>query len=244
MKIIAIIPARYESSRFPGKPLSDICGRPMVWWVYRQALKVPEFDDVYVATDSDKIRKVCEELDVKVVMTSNMHPTGTDRIGEVAQKIPADLYVNIQGDEPMIEPETIRQAILPFFNDPSLKITNLMTAIKNPIDVVNFTIPKVIAARDGRGVFLTRSPAPYPKGRIDFKYYKQVCVYGFKPEALEFYCNSPRGLIESVEDIEILRFIEAGWEVKYIEVASETVAVDTPNDLEKVNKIMRAQKAV
>jgi len=239
MKIVAVIPARYESSRFPGKPLSDICGKPMIWWVYQQCMKVKEFDQVYVATDSDKIFDACKALDVNVVMTGSHHKTGTDRIGEVARKVPADLYVNVQGDEPMIEPETIRKAVLPFYSDPELKITNLMTAINDPVDVVNFTVPKVIAAADGRGVYLSRATAPYPKGRIDYKYYKQVCVYGFKPEALEFYCNSPRGKIESIEDIEILRFIEAGWRVQYIEVDSETVAVDTPNDLKKVNELMR-----
>ena len=241
MKIVAVIPARYESSRFPGKPLSDICGKPMIWYVYNQALQVKEFTEVYVATDSDKIRTACEQIGINVVMTSDKHPTGTDRVGEVARKVPADLYVNIQGDEPMIEPETIRKAVIPFFDDPDLKITNLMTRISDPVDVVNFTVPKVIAARDGRGVYLTRSPSPYPKGKIAFNYYKQVCVYGFKPEALEFYCNAPRGQIESIEDIEILRFIEAGWHVKYIEVDSETVAVDTPNDLKKVNEIMRCK---
>lgn len=238
-KIVAVIPARYESSRFPGKPLSDICGKPMIWWVYQQAKKVPEFSEVYVATDSDKIFDACNQLGINVVMTSNKHPTGTDRIGEVARKVPADLYVNIQGDEPMIEPETIRKAIQPFYEHDDVAVTNLMTAIKDPVDVVNFTVPKVIAARDGRGVYLSRATAPYPKGRIDYRYYKQVCVYGFTPQALEFYCSSPRGLVESIEDIEILRFIEAGWRVQYVEVDSETVAVDTPNDLKKVNEIMR-----
>ena len=239
MKIIGIIPARYKSSRFPGKPLADICGKPMIWWVYQQAKKVKEFSEVYVATESEKIETVCKDLGINVVMTADTHPTGTDRIGEVARKIPADLYVNIQGDEPMIEPETIRKAILPFFDNPELQVSNLMTAIKDPVDVVNFTVPKVIANKDGIGVFLSRAPAPYPKGSIDYKYYKQVCVYGFKPEALQFYCNSERGKIERIEDIEILRFIEAGWKVQYIEVDSETVAVDTPNDLAKVNRIMK-----
>lgn len=239
MKIIGVIPARYASSRFPGKPLADICGKPMIWWVYQQAKKVKEFSEVYVATESEKIEAVCKDLGINVVMTADTHPTGTDRIGELARKISADLYVNIQGDEPMIEPETIRKAILPFFDNPELQVSNLMTEIKDPVDVVNFTIPKVIANKNGIGVFLSRSPTPYPKGNINYKYYKQVCVYGFKPDALQFYCNSERGKIEQIEDIEILRFIESGWKVQYIEVVSETVAVDTPNDLAKVNRIMK-----
>lgn len=241
MKIIGVIPARYKSSRFEGKPLADICGKPMIWWVYNQAVKVNEFEAVYVATDDEKIRDTCEKYNINVVMTSDEHKTGTDRVGEVARKIPADLYVNIQGDEPMIEPETIIEAIKPFFINPDLQVSNLMTVINDPVDVVNFTIPKVITNKDGIGIYLTRSAAPYPKGNIDYCYYKQVCVYGFKPEALQFYCKSPRGKIENIEDIEILRFIENGYKVQFIEVNSATVAVDTPNDLEKVITIMQAK---
>ena len=231
MKVLGIIPARYKSSRFPGKPLADICGKPMIWWVYNRAIKAETLTEVYVATDDERIYNACKENDINVIMTSDTHKTGTDRIGEVARKIPADLYVNIQGDEPMIEPETINKAVYPFFENPDLQITNLMTKIKDPVDVVNFTVPKVITNADNIGVYLTRSTAPYPKGSIDYSYYKQVCVYGFKPEALQFYCSSPRGKIESIEDIEILRFIEAGYRVQYIEVDSETVAVDTQNSV-------------
>lgn len=242
MKIIGVIPARFKSSRFEGKPLADICGKPMIWWVYQQAIKVKEFEAVYVATEDERIKNTCEKLGVNVIMTSDEHQTGTDRIGEVARKIKADLYVNIQGDEPMIEPETIVEAIKPFYDNEELQVSNLMTVIKDPVDVVNFTVPKVITNKDGIGIYLTRSAAPYPKGSIDYFYYKQVCVYGFTPEALEFYCNNPRGKVESIEDIEILRFIESGYKVQFIEVDSDTVAVDTPNDLEKVRKIMNEMR--
>lgn len=239
MKIIGIIPARYQSSRFPGKPIADICGKPMIYWVYHQAIKVKDFYKVYVATDDKRIKKVCDDNDINVIMTSSEHKTGTDRIGEVARKIKADLYVNIQGDEPLIEPETIRKAILPFYEDENLKITNLMTKIKKPVDALNCTVPKVITNRDNIGIYLTRSMAPYPKGSINYEFYKQVCVYGFKPDALDFYCKSERGKIESIEDIEILRFIEAGYRVKYIEVDSDTIAVDTEKDIERVRNIMK-----
>ena len=175
-------------------------------------------------------------------MTSDAHMTGTDRIGEVAEKIPADLYVNIQGDEPLIEPDNIRKAIEPFYQDETLPVSNLMTKITNPVDVVNFTVPKVITNRENVGIYLTRSTAPYPKGSIEYEYYKQVCVYGFKPEALKFYCeygkNYGKARIEEIEDIEILRFIENGYRVQYVEVDSDTVAVDTQNDLKKVNEIV------
>lgn len=239
MKIIGVIPARYKSSRFEGKPLADICGKPMIWWVYQQAMKVKEFDSIYVATDDIRINDICEKYNMKVIMTSEEHKTGTDRVGEVARKIEADLYINIQGDEPMIESETIKEAIKPFYKNPELKVSNLMTVIHDPIDVVNFTVPKVITNRDGIGIYLTRSAAPYPKGKINYSYYKQVCVYGFKPDALDFFCKTQRGKIESIEDIEILRFIESGYKVQFIEVDSDTIAVDTPNDIEKVREIMK-----
>jgi 3-deoxy-manno-octulosonate cytidylyltransferase (CMP-KDO synthetase) len=244
VKIIAIIPARYESSRFPGKPLLDICGKIMIERVYMQAKKVAEFGEVYIATDDERIYSACKEREMNCVMTSNKHETGTDRIGEVAERIPADIYVNIQGDEPLIEPETIRAAITPFIqnSNPSVLVTNLMSQIQNPVDLINFTVPKVIAARDGRGIYVTRSVSPFPKGDINVKYYKQVCVYGFKPEALRFFCSSPRGVTEAIEDIEILRFIEAGCHVQYIEVDSETIAVDTPHDLTRVIEYIKSHE--
>lgn len=243
MKIIGVIPARYKSSRFPGKPLADICGRPMIWWVYHQCKKVSAFSEVYVATDDDKIYEVCQQYNMQVIMTSESHPTGTDRVGEVARKVEADLIVNIQGDEPLLEPETIIKAIEPFYNDADLQITNLMTKIKDPVEVVNFTVPKVITNNEGIGIYLTRATAPYPKGSVNYDYYKQVCVYGFKPEALHFFCEYGekygKAKVEAVEDIEILRFIENGYKVQYIEVDSDTVAVDTQNDLVKVRQLVQ-----
>lgn len=238
MKIIGVIPARFQSSRFEGKPLADILGKPMIWWVYQQAKQVTELSEVYVATDDERIEQVCKTLNINVILTSKKHKTGTDRIGEVAKLVKADLYVNIQGDEPMIEPETIKKAILPFFQDETLQITNLMTKISDPVDVINCTIPKVITNKENIGIYLTRSASPYPKGKLNYSYFKQVCVYGFKPEALEFFCKSERGKIEEIEDIEILRFIEAGYKVKYVEVTSETIAVDTKKDLDKVINLM------
>lgn len=242
MKVIGVIPARYKSSRFLGKSLADICGKPMIWWVYQQCKKVDDFAEIYVATDDDKIFLNCRELGINVVMTSAFHQTGTDRVCEVAEKIEADLFVNIQGDEPLLEPDTIQAAIKPFYHSSNLQVTNLMTKIMDPVDIVNFTVPKVITNREGVGIYLTRATAPYPKGSLDYAYYKQVCVYGFKPEALRFYSDYGKkygkAKIEAVEDIEILRFIENGYKVQYIEVDSDTVAVDTSNDLEKVRKIL------
>lgn len=242
MKIIGVIPARYKSSRFPGKPLVDICGKPMVWWTYHQAIQVQELDEVYVATDDIRILETCKELDIRVIMTSEDNKTGTDRVGEVAQKIHADIIVNVQGDEPLIAPNTIRAAILPMINDPSILVTNLMARIKDPVEVVNPTIPKVITNKDNIGVYMTRATVPFPKGSIEYPYYKQICVYGFRPDALSFFCDYGKRFgkakIEAIEDIELLRFIENGYQIKFIEVEVESIAVDTPNDLSKVREIM------
>jgi len=201
-----------------------------------QAKKVKEFEEVYVATDDERIYSACVKRNIQCMMTSNCYKTGTDRVGEVAQKVSADIFVNIQGDEPLIEPETIREAVKPFIErrNSNIQVTNLMTRIYDPVDLINVTVPKVITSREGRGIYLTRSAAPFPKGKININYYKQVYAYGFIPEALQFFCQSPRGEIEFIEDIEILRFIEAGYYVQFMEVDSNTIAVDIPHDLERV----------
>ena len=242
MKIIAVIPARYKSTRFPGKPLSDIHGKPMIWWVYQHCKMVPEFDEVYVATDDPVIKDNCDNLNLNVIMTSESNQTGTDRVAEVAEIIKADLYVNVQGDEPLMEPEVMSAAIRPFFDNPDLLVSNCMTKINDPVDLINYTVPKVITNDANIGIFLTRSAAPYPKGSISYNYYKQVCVYGFKPEALSFFREYGKkygkAKIERIEDIELLRFIENGYKVQFVEVDSRSIAIDTPNDLDKVNKVV------
>lgn len=242
MKIIGIIPARYKSSRFPGKPLCDIHGKPMIWWVYQAAKKVTTFDEVYVATDDDKIRAACKSFSFKVVMTSDRHPTGTDRVGEVAKKIKAELYVNIQGDEPLLEPITIEQAILPFIKGKlDFSVTNLMTEIKKPAELIDVNVPKVAVNEKGNAIFLSRFPIPYPKVTSKIRYFKQVCVYAFTPAALNKFCVLKRGALECSEDIELLRFIENGINVRMIEIKQKPMSVDTPNDLELVREILKGR---
>ena len=238
MKIIGVIPARYTSSRFPGKPLADICGKPMIWWVYHQAIKVSQFNgDVYIATDDKRIEDVCIKFDMNVIMTNSKHPTGTDRTAEVAEKIKADFYVNIQGDEPLLSDDIIYK-VIPYLLEGKAEVTNLMSKIKDPIDFINPTVPKVLVNNENIGVYLTRAGAPYPKGSIDYDIYKQVCVYGFSRNALLFFKNQPRGRLENIEDIEILRFIECGYKVQFIEIENTSIAVDTEKDLEKVKTII------
>jgi len=239
MKIVGIIPARYKSSRLPGKPLADIAGKPMIWWVYQRAVQVAEFSHVYVATDDSRIEEVCNNLGMSVVMTSDKHPTGTDRIAEVALTIDADLFVNVQGDEPLLQPATIRKAIEPFEkNIRGFSVTNLMTEIKKMTDLSDSTVPKVVVNMHNEAIYLSRLPVPYPKETSKVKYLKQICVYAFTVDALKRFSELPKGPAERAEDIELLRFIENRITVQMVEVEQDTVAVDTPSDLEVVRSII------
>lgn len=246
MNIVCVIPARYKSSRFPGKPLADICGKPMIWWVYEQCKKVKEFSKVIVATDDERIAEVCEALNLCVEMTSDIHLTGTDRVTEVASRIPADLYVNVQGDEPLVQPDAIRQVFQPFLStNCKVQVSNLMTPITDPVEVSNSTVVKTITRADGIGLYLTRAAAPYPKGTSSYRYYKQLGIYAFTKKALDFFAEYGRtygkSKNEMIEDVEMLRFIENDWQVQFIEVEEASVAVDTMSDLEKVVAIIKQQ---
>lgn len=241
MKIIGVIPARYNSSRFPGKPLADICGKPMIWWVCQQVRKVKEIDEVYVATDDKRIAEVCNEYGIEWLMTRSDHKTSTERIYEVAQKISSDLYVVINGDEPLIDPDTIRAIIPKEKPAENFYISNLMTEIKDPAETVDFTNIKVVTDENSNALFMSRSPIPYPKASIDYKYYKHVGVVIYDINALAFFAATPKGYNEKIEDVNELRFIEHGKKLKMIEVNSRNLSVDTPKDLEKVRKIMESR---
>lgn len=238
MKIIAVIPARYKSTRFPGKPLADICGKPMVWWVYQQVKKVKEISDVYVATDDERIAQVCIENDIKHIMTSDNHATSTERLYEVAQKINADLYICINGDEPLIEPDVIR-AIIPAERPDDFYVGNLMTIIHDPVEAIDFTNIKVVTGENGNALFMSRNPIPYPKSSMKYNYYKHVGVLIYTLSALKFFVETPKGKNEIIEDINELRFIEHDMPLHMIEVDAKTLSVDTPKDLEKVRIMVR-----
>ncbi|NHC43576.1 3-deoxy-manno-octulosonate cytidylyltransferase [Bacillus sp. MM2020_1] len=241
MKMIGVIPARYNSSRFKGKPLADICGKPMIWWVHDRLKKVTELTDVYVATDDEQIKTVCENYGIKTIMTSADHKTHLDRLYEVSSKVNADFYINVNGDEPLIEVEAIAK-ILPKDIDPnSLYVSNLMTELKNPLEAVDFSKIKIATDVNGYGLYLARSPIPYPKGTYNFKYKKFVGVQCFTKSALEFCHFATRGPLEEAEDIDEFRFIENGKKIKFIEADATTLSVDTPKDLEKVRNIIKNQ---
>lgn len=238
MKIVAVIPARYKSSRFPGKPLADICGKPMVWWVYQEAKKVQAFDNVIVATEDERVINVCNKLGMDVMLTSDSHPTGTDRVAEVAQKINADFYVIIMGDEPLISWEDENKIVGIIRDNPDLDAVMLIEKFKNPVDVINTTTIKLAISDKNRLVFMSRCPIPYPKASLDFVYYKNVGCYAMKKEVLNFFLDTAPGYIERIEEIEMLRLLENGREVKTIEIKSQSMAVDTPKDLERVRKVI------
>ena len=186
MKIIGVIPARYKSSRFPGKPLVDICGKPMIWWVYQQAKKVPEFDEVYVATDDDRIEAACKEHDMKVIMTSDKHETGSDRVAEVATKVEGDLFVNIQGDEPVINPEMIQEVISIFLEDETVTFGSLKKEITDPDEIKATSTVKVVTDQKGDAMYFSRSviPSNVKDGKLA-RVFRHVGIYAYKRDFLE-----------------------------------------------------------
>lgn len=237
MKIAAIIPARYDSSRFRGKPLADLCGRPMLWWVYHQVKKSKRIDTVCVATDHEEIAAVCAQHQMACVMTAKEHRTSTERVYEAARTIPADVYVCINGDEPLIRPEVVEQIIPQQLQE--FFAANLITKIKNPVEAVDESNIKVVTDAQGNALFLSRSPIPHPKASIRFDYYKHLGVLAYSMEALKFFAETERGPVEAIEDINELRFVEHGKTLKMIAVEAETLSVDTPKDLAYVRTVVR-----
>ncbi len=239
MKIICTIPARYKSSRFPGKPLADILGKPMIWWVYQKVKSVDGIDEAYVCTDSAEILSVCQKFDMNVIMTSDKHSTGVDRIAEVAQKISADFYLLVQGDEPLIETETICNMLKRIREDPDKKcVRTFKTPVKNPVDAVNNTIIKIVTDKYDNVLFASRSPIPYPKGGIEFEYFKSVGVYAYPREILLRYSSLPKGELEKAEDHDFMRMLENDIPIKAYLCNTSTISVDTAKDLDRVRKIM------
>ena len=243
LRCIGVIPSRYGSTRFPAKPLSDICGKPMVWYVYQQAKKVKSLEDVVVATDDRRIAQVCEKYNMNYIMTSDKHKTPNDRVHEVSTKIDADIYVCINGDEPLIEPEVIEKS-LPDENDAEdleYYYSNVITTINNPVEVVDPTNIKAVANAKGDAMWASRSPIPYPKGNMQFEYKKIVGIAAFSKKALQFYVDTPRSQVECTEELDLYRFLENGKKVKLKEIECHTLSVDTPKDLEKVREVIKAR---
>ena len=241
MKIIGIIPARYQSSRFPGKPLADICGKPMIWWVYNQAIKVKELNEIYVATDNEKIEKECRLYNIPCVMTKDNHPTHVHRIHEVSDKIKSDYYVVICGDEPLIDPNTIRK-VIPAEDSSDFYVGGLCRYFSDPAEVIDPANIKVVTNNNDECILLSRSPIPFPYKTLNFKYKKVVGVECYNKASLDFFVNTEKGFLESVEDVTLQRFLENKIHIKYKLVDSISLSVDTPRDLEKVVSIIKSRK--
>jgi 3-deoxy-manno-octulosonate cytidylyltransferase (CMP-KDO synthetase) len=237
-KIIGVIPARYASSRFPGKPLADIHGKPMIWWVYQQAKKVTEFSEVYVATDDERIAAAVKAFGGYAAMTSGKHPNHISRIHEVSEKIAADFYVCINGDEPLVSRDSIsavlkgtRAADEPYFR-------GAMRSLSNPSETLDTAKIKLAVSADGRCVYMSRIPIPYPQGTLLFDYKKYMGIEAFNKAALDFFVNTPMGRLEKIEDIDHLRFLENNVPLYFVDVESDSISVDTPKDLEYVSAVI------
>lgn len=238
MKIIIVIPARLSSTRLPEKPLIRIKGKSIIQRTYERCLMAYYKDMVYVATDSSKIETHCKNHGMNVVMTSEYCQTGTDRVAEFSEVIHADYYINVQGDEPVINPDDIKKIESEVANHKG-KILNGYAPIKNRTEYESTSIPKVVFRPDGRLLYMSRSPIPGNKKNSFIKSWKQICIYAYSKEALKLFSDSKsKGMLEGLEDIEILRFLELGKEVQMIEVKGNSLAVDTPNDLEKVKELI------
>jgi 3-deoxy-manno-octulosonate cytidylyltransferase (CMP-KDO synthetase) len=238
VKIIGVIPARYASTRFPGKPLADICGKPMIWWVYQQAKKSSKLGEVYAAVDDEKVRSVCNEYDIPVIMTSSSHRSHIDRLHEVSEKIEADLYVCVCGDEPLIKVETIEQVIPSEKEMEPFIARSLMRLLADPAETMDPSNLKLVTDADGYGLMVSRSVIPFPQKTSKFQYKKVVGVECYNKEALDFFSNSEAGYLEKIEDTNLLRFIEKHKPIRFIMTYAYQLSVDTPGDLEKVRGII------
>jgi 3-deoxy-manno-octulosonate cytidylyltransferase (CMP-KDO synthetase) len=246
MKIIGVIPARYGATRFPGKALADICGKPMIQHVYERTIQVSCFDQVIVATDDVRIQQAVTVFGGNARMTSTQHTTGTDRLAEVAQSLDADIVVNIQGDEPLIHPVMIEQAIQPLLDDPDVAIGTLKHVIESPEELLNPNVTKVVTDQSDRAIYFSRSPIPYLKGKNireegfhEFTFYRHIGLYAYRREFLLTFTGLAHTPLESVEGLEQLRALEHGYIIKVIETPYESIGVDVPEDVEKIVKLMR-----
>lgn len=234
MKYAVVIPARYQSSRFPGKPLIDILGKSMIQRVWERCCIAVGQDKVYIATDSDKIQSAATEFGAQVIMTSSYCLTGTDRLAEANKQLDCEFVINVQGDEPLIEPNDIISVIKEYQQRPET-VVNAMCPITAEDEFRSFTVPKVVTSQSGNLLYMSRSPIPVSKTNSFSFGFKQVCIYAFSKAHLTFFAShQQKTAIEEVEDIEILRFLENDIPVQMIKVASSSIAVDVPLDVDKV----------
>lgn len=237
-RIVAIIPARYASTRFPGKPLADLGGRPLIEHVYQRVGQCRAIGTVLVATDDERILRTVEAFGGLARMTHPAHVSGTDRVAEVARGLDCDLVVNVQGDEPLIEPAMIEEALSPF-GDPAVHLSTLRRCIDDPADFLDPHVCKVVVDRAGRALYFSRTPIPYRRDRdAALEAWKHVGLYVYRRKCLLEIARMPPTRLERLEALEQLRALENGIRIDVIETRHNSIGVDTPEDLERVRRLM------
>ena len=242
MKIIAMIPARYQASRFPGKLMKDLGGKPVILRTYEAAVNTNLFSEVYVVTDSDIIYKTISNSGGNAIMSKKEHECGSDRIAEAVENIDVDIVVNVQGDEPFIDELSLSKLIEVFKNDikKDVDLASLKVEITNKEDIENPNNVKVITDVNNMAIYFSRSVIPFHRdSSVDVKYYKHKGVYAFRKQALIDFYNTPITPLEAAEKIEAIRYQEIGKKIKMVETSVEAVGIDTPEDLEKALKIIK-----
>jgi len=239
---LGVIPARFASSRFPGKALAPLAGKPMIQHVWERAERARYLDDLVVATDDERIASTVRQFGGRVRITRRDHPTGTDRLAEVASSEIAALYINIQGDEPLIDPEAIDAAILSVLGDDDVAMGTLKKRILDPTDIVNTNVVKVVTNLLNDAIYFSRCPIPYDRdGQSSVPlYYKHIGLYVYRRDFLLHYPDLDVGPLEQSERLEQLRAIENGYRIRVVETEYESLGVDTPDDLARVNQLFSA----
>ncbi len=242
MKTIAVIPARMDSSRFPGKPIAMLLGRTMLEHIYKRVTMSDSLDATYIATCDEEIRQVAQDFGAPVIMTANTHERASDRVAEAVEKIDAELIVMVQGDEPMAHPKMIDTAVAPFQDDLQLNCVNLVRSIDNEADFYNINTIKVIMNQQGDALYMSRQPIPTidKLGFMQTLTYKQVCIIPFRRTTLFDYTRLPPTPLEQLESVDMLRLLEHGYRVKMVKTEFDTQAVDTEADLARVAKLMES----
>jgi len=238
MEYLVVIPARYQSSRLPGKPLVSIAGIPMIERTYHQCVQAVPADKVVVATDDQRIFDHCTSIGAHAVMTPEDCKTGTDRIASLLDQFSVDVFINVQGDEPVLNPDDLT-AVIKAAQKNSKNIINGYAEITDQEQFFSGTVPKVVCRPDGTLLYMSRSPIPSNKEGNFIKAHRQICIYSFPRHALEaFRQQKEKTSLEKIEDIEILRLLELGYVVEMIELSGDSIAVDVPDDVEKVEHML------
>ena len=239
MKIICVIPARYASTRLPGKPLKDICGKPMICRVFERAKLAKNISEVIVATDDERIFQAVEKNSGRAMMTRADHKTGTDRLAEVAEKFPdADVVINVQGDEPLIEP-TLIEELARQFEDENLQMATVATELSDAEEMNNPNNVKVVIDKNNNALYFSRSLIPYPRNVGKAKVYKHIGIYAYRRNFLLDYAKMSPTELEQAESLEQLRALENGYKIRVIKSDCKFVGVDTEEDLQLVNEIYK-----